>query len=125
MSNLVPSAATEVASHAAPGTAVSTDAVSANTPDDSLIVIGVRHHSPACAHHVRAVIEATQPAFVLIEGPADFNPHIDDLNRPHTLPVAIFSFHAGADDSRSSYAPFCEYSPEWQALTTADRKSVV
>jgi hypothetical protein len=96
-----------------------TNAVAAGTGGDGLIVVGVRHHSPACAHHVRAVIEATRPAFVLVEGPADFNPHIADLNRPHTLPVAIFSFHAGDDDSRASYAPFCEYSPEWQALATA------
>ena len=121
MTSLVPGAATEVASQGATGAAVNAHAASSNAPDDGLIVIGVRHHSPACAHHVRAVIEAAQPAFVLIEGPADFNPHIADLNREHTLPVAIFSFHAGADDSRSSYAPFCEYSPEWQALTTAFR----
>ncbi|QEI05536.1 hypothetical protein FXN63_06540 [Pigmentiphaga aceris] len=87
--------------------------------DDGLIVIGVRHHSPACARHVRQVIASTRPAFVLVEGPADFNPHIADLKRPHTLPVAIFSFHAGPNDSRSSYAPFCEYSPEWQALSAA------
>ncbi len=96
-----------------------TDTTPLQTAGEGLIVIGVRHHSPACAHHVRAVIEATRPAFVLVEGPADFNPHIADLNRPHTLPVAIFSFHAGPQDSRASYAPFCEYSPEWQAVTTA------
>jgi hypothetical protein len=101
------------------------DSAPINAAGERLIVIGVRHHSPACARHVRTVIESTRPAFVLVEGPADFNPHIADLNRVHTLPVAIFSFHAGADDSRASYAPFCEYSPEWQALTTAFRLGAI
>jgi hypothetical protein len=87
--------------------------------DDRLILIGVRHHSPACARLVRRTIELCRPAFVLIEGPADFNPYIDDLRRPHTLPIAIFSYRADATTARASYSPFCAYSPEWQALQTA------
>jgi hypothetical protein len=53
---------------------------------------------------------------VLIEGPADFNPHIEDLRRAHTLPIAIFSYHADATTARASYSPLCVYSPEWLAL---------
>lgn len=87
--------------------------------NDRLILIGVRHHSPACAALVRKTIEAHRPAFVLIEGPADFNPHIEDLRSPHTLPVAIFSYHTDEKSARASYSPFCSYSPEWQALQTA------
>lgn len=75
--------------------------------DDGLILIGVRHHSPACARLARETILACRPAFVLIEGPADFNPHIEDLRRPHTLPIAIFSYHATAISARASYSPFC------------------
>lgn len=85
----------------------------------SLTVIGVRHHSPACARLVRRTVEAMRPAAVLIEGPSDFNPHIGDLRAPHALPVAIFSFASGPSGSRSSYAPFCAFSPEWQALQAA------
>lgn len=86
---------------------------------DKLILLGVRHHSPACARLVRRTIERVRPAFVLIEGPADFNPHIGDLRLAHTLPVAIFSYHASDAGSRTSYSPFCVYSPEWQALQAA------
>lgn len=86
---------------------------------DRLHVIGVRHHSPACARRVRSRITALHPAFVLIEGPADFNPYINDLQRPHELPVAIFSFSSGAGHVQASYSPFCVYSPEWQALQAA------
>lgn len=82
----------------------------------ALTVIGVRHHSPACARLVRRTIERLRPAFVLIEGPADFNPHLSDLALDHALPVAIFSFRSGLGGSSASYAPFCAFSPEWQAL---------
>ncbi|HEY4252530.1 MAG TPA: DUF5682 family protein [Roseomonas sp.] len=86
---------------------------------DRLTVLGVRHHSPACARMVRAAILRLRPAFVLIEGPADFNPHLGDIRLPHQLPVAIFSFHAGPGGTRASYSPFCRYSPEWEALQAA------
>ncbi len=87
--------------------------------DERLVIVGVRHHSPACARLAARTITDVQPAFVLIEGPADFNPHLGDLRLPHRLPVAIFSFHAGSGRVRASYAPFCNYSPEWQALRAA------
>lgn len=86
---------------------------------DRLILIGVRHHSPACAKLVRDTILARRPAYVLVEGPADYNPFIDDLKLPHTLPVAIFSYAATETSAQSSYSPFCDYSPEWQALQSA------
>lgn len=85
----------------------------------ALTVFGVRHHSPACARRVRALIHEIRPAFVLIEGPVDFNAHIEDLRATHQLPIAIFSFHAGQGHSHASYSPFCEYSPEWQVLQSA------
>lgn len=87
--------------------------------EDRLVLLGVRHHSPACARRVRQAITTIRPAFVLIEGPSDFNPHIEDLRLPHRLPIAIFSFLADAAETRASYAPFCDYSPEWQALRAA------
>jgi hypothetical protein len=86
---------------------------------DQLVIIGVRHHSPACARRVGHVIESVKPAFVLIEGPSDFNPYIDDLRGDHALPIAIFSFCSGAERMSASYTPFCGYSPEWRALAAA------
>ncbi|WP_232630599.1 DUF5682 family protein [Methylobacterium sp. Leaf118] len=85
---------------------------------EGLTVVGVRHHSPACAGLVRRTIERLRPAFVLIEGPADFNPSLGDLALDHALPVAIFSFRADAQGSVASYSPFCAFSPEWQALVS-------
>ncbi len=80
-------------------------------------VVGVRHHSPACARLVRETIAAHRPAHVLIEGPADFSDRIGELLLGHVPPVAIFSYVRDDLRTRLSWAPFCDYSPEWIALT--------
>jgi hypothetical protein len=85
-----------------------------------VVYFPVRHHSPACARLVRALIDRVRPAAVLIEGPADFNPYMDELWLPHELPIAIYSYMRLADGTRrGAFYPFCEYSPEWQALQAA------
>lgn len=85
-------------------------------PHADPVIVGVRHHSPACARLVAARIRALRPAFVLIEGPADFNDRLDELYLPHRLPVAIYSYLARGDTHRGSWTPFADHSPEWQAL---------
>ena len=82
-------------------------------------IIGVRHHSPACARLVAARLRALRPRYVLIEGPADFNPRLDELFLGHELPLAIYSYLSGAGVQRGSWSPFAEHSPEWQALVLA------
>lgn len=81
------------------------------------VLVGVRHHSPACARLVRQTIERLRPAYVLIEGPADFNERMGELLLGHELPIAVFSHLRAEDRSVSSWSPFCDYSPEWVALT--------
>ncbi|MEU5990503.1 DUF5682 family protein [Spirillospora sp. NPDC047418] len=78
--------------------------------------VGVRHHSPACARLVRDTIARLRPAYVLVEGPADFGARMDELLLGHTPPVAIFSYYRDADRVHASWSPFCGYSPEWVAL---------
>ncbi|MEU7869333.1 DUF5682 family protein [Dactylosporangium sp. NPDC049140] len=78
--------------------------------------IGVRHHSPACARLVGETIAALRPAYVLVEGPADMNDRIGELLLGHDLPIAVFSSYRDEHRHAGSWAPFCEYSPEWVAL---------
>lgn len=82
----------------------------------ALHVIGIRHHSPACASLVQSAIAALEPDWVLIEGPADMNERLDELLLSHTLPVAIFSYYHDDKRTHASWTPFCDYSPEWVAL---------
>ncbi|MBD8161433.1 DUF5682 family protein [Erwinia persicina] len=91
------------------------------TPTEPLI-LGIRHHSPACARLVQRSIKQLRPAWVLIEGPADFTPRLGELLLPHTLPVAIYSYCQFQDHQRpgtGAWTPFAEWSPEWQALRAA------
>lgn len=83
----------------------------------------LRHHSPACAQALQAMIRQLRPAAVLIEGPDSFSDMIplllDQRTRP---PVALLcqTQLAGGDGeaayTRSAFFPFCDYSPEWVAL---------
>ena len=91
---------------------------------DGIHFAPVRHHSPACALALQALIREVKPAAVLIEGPDDFDALLplllDDATRP---PVAILAQAARSVDDdaplagvRSVFYPFCDYSPEWVAL---------
>jgi hypothetical protein len=89
----------------------------------------VRHHSPACALALRHMLRALKPAAVLIEGPDDVGALLPLLSDPLTkAPVAILCQatrersldEADTDEktrpeTRSSFYPFCDYSPEWIA----------
>lgn len=96
----------------------------------------IRHHSPACAAHLRRWIAAHRPASILVEGPASFTAKIDLLTDERCVcPVALYtnfidkrgrllalsdSDAAPADlvgPARfAAYYPFCDYSPELVAL---------
>ncbi|HEU0102138.1 MAG TPA: DUF5682 family protein [Mycobacteriales bacterium] len=82
----------------------------------SLTVVGVRHHSPACARLVQRTIERLRPAHVLVEGPADMNGRIDELLLDHELPVAVFSSLRTDERVLRSWSPLCAHSPEQVAL---------
>ncbi|MBK7003144.1 MAG: hypothetical protein IPH35_25475 [Rhodoferax sp.] len=80
-------------------------------------LIGIRHHSPACARLVAHRIATERPAAVLIEGPSDFNTRIDELLLPHRLPIALYSYSKDDTGTGQCWFPFVRHSPEWVALT--------
>src|SRR5262249_20660794 len=93
----------------------------------------IRHHSPACAWHLRQWVRAHRPAAVLIEGPGNLTPLVPLLL--HEKPVAPVAVYATFVDKAgrltapgpepapepprfAAYYPFCDYSPELVALRT-------
>lgn len=82
----------------------------------SVRVIGVRHHSPACARLVAQAIAHERPQAVLIEGPSDFNPRLGELLLDHELPVALYSYANEGQQPAQCWFPLQAYSPEWVAL---------
>lgn len=81
-----------------------------------LHIIGVRHHSPACARVVEATLRRVRPRHVLIEGPCDAAALLPDLLRPHTPPIAVLSWLRAPSHQHTSWWPLCDWSPEYVAL---------
>ncbi|MEU7988850.1 DUF5682 family protein [Streptosporangium canum] len=80
-------------------------------------LLGVRHHSPALAVVVPALLEAAGAEVVCVELPVDFQPWLAHLADPETLaPVAL----AGTDgEGRLGFYPFADFSPELVAIRWA------
>ncbi|HEY1173102.1 MAG TPA: DUF5682 family protein [Verrucomicrobiae bacterium] len=94
----------------------------------------IRHHSPACAHHLERLIRERRPDAILVEGPASFTPLIPLILHPKTkAPFAVYtSFVEEPEETpgtsplarltgpprHAAYYPFCDYSPELVALRT-------
>ena len=97
---------------------------------DELIVFPVRHHSPACALHLRRLMAERKPNAVLVEGPRSFTPLIKPLTDAKAeAPLALYTYavhktDAGEERRMAAYYPFCDYSPELVALREARRLGV-
>ncbi|MFD7256480.1 DUF5682 family protein [Streptomyces sp. NPDC059874] len=80
-------------------------------------LLGVRHHSPALAAVVPALLDASGADVVCVELPADFQPWLAHLADPETLsPIAL----AGTSrDGRLAFYPFADFSPELAAIRWA------
>lgn len=95
-------------------------------------LLPVRHHSPACALHVKRVIEDWQPDAILIEGPDSANEWIPVMVHEDTK--APFAVYYSYDDTTGAvseekekykcYYPFMDFSPELVALRTGAEKGI-
>ncbi|MEV7870881.1 DUF5682 family protein [Streptomyces sp. NPDC088124] len=89
-------------------------------------LIGVRHHSPALAAAVPAMLAEAAPEVVFVELPEEFGAWLPYLADPETVPpVALAGTTAGSDgpgDGAGSglvFLPFAEFSPELAAIRWA------
>ncbi|MFI2104576.1 DUF5682 family protein [Isoptericola sp. NPDC019693] len=88
---------------------------------DGVHLVGVRHHSPACAVAVAALVEEVRPSAVLVEGPEEYTRLLPALLDERTVPpVAVLSLAGDPGDGGGSrgagFYPLARYSPEWVAL---------
>ncbi len=97
-----------------------------------IILLPVRHHSPACAFHVNRTIEEIRPAVILVEGPDNADALIPVMVHEETkAPFAIYySYHdqSGRISEEKAhykcYYPFLDYSPELAALRAGNRLGI-
>ena len=97
-----------------------------------IILLPVRHHSPACAYHVDRTIEELRPDIILVEGPDNADSLIPVMVHDQTkAPFAIYySYHdqsgrISEDKERyKCYYPFLDYSPELAAFRAGKRLGI-
>lgn len=91
--------------------------------DADIVFFPVRHHSPTAALLLSSLLQTLKPEAVLIEGPSDYNDQLSELLLDHQLPIAIYSYFEDELGERSgAFYPFCEYSPEWIAVTQGQKQ---
>ncbi len=115
----------------APPSAADVRALSARLLRDDLVVLPVRHHSPACALQVHRAIDSRRPSVVLVEGPRGFDPLVPLLTSPEAvMPLAVYTYavwpasEAAPEARAGGYYPFCDYSPELVALRRASELGI-
>src|SRR5262249_16087504 len=84
-------------------------------------LFGIRHHGPGSARRLVEALDDLKPAAVLIEGPAEASELLPMLADPEmATPVALL-IYAEDNPANTSFFPFAEYSPEYQAARWAVR----
>ncbi|MEO3816412.1 DUF5682 family protein [Plantactinospora sp. B24E8] len=85
-------------------------------------LIGVRHHSPALAAVVPALLDAAVPDVLCVELPSDFQRWLPYLADPATrAPVALAGVRG---DGPLGFYPFADFSPELAAIRWAREHGV-
>ncbi|QIQ04942.1 vWA domain-containing protein [Streptomyces liangshanensis] len=88
-------------------------------------LIGVRHHSPALAAAVPAMLTRAAPEVLFVELPEEFAPWLPYLADPATVPpVALAGGRADGTGGGLVFLPFAEFSPELAAIRWAREAGV-
>ena len=82
-------------------------------------LFGIRHHGPGSAASLIAALEALDPALVLIEGAPEAEPLAGYAALAGMQPPLAILHYQADDPGNAIFAPFAEYSPEWQAIRWA------
>ncbi|MYV51492.1 DUF5682 family protein [Streptomyces sp. SID3212] len=88
-------------------------------------LIGVRHHSPALAAAVPAMLTHAAPEVLFVELPEEFAPWLPYLADPATVPpVALAGGRSDGTGGGLVFLPFAEFSPELAAIRWAREAGV-
>ncbi len=100
--------------------------------DSPVLYFPVRHHSPACAYHLKQAMDAYHPDCILIEGPQNAEEQISVLSDKETkAPIALYYFYkdkkgllSEEKEDYKCYYPFLDCSPELVALREAKEREI-
>lgn len=87
-------------------------------------VLGIRHHGPGSARHLKKALDLLQPDILLVEGPPEAESILSwTVSEEMKPPVAILAYVPDAPH-RAVFYPFTNYSPEWQAILYGLKNSI-
>ena len=87
-------------------------------------LLGIRHHGPGSARSVVHALDELQPDLVLVESPVEAGAAFRWVGHPGLVPpVALLGYVVDAP-GRAAFAPLGSFSPEWQAVSWANRHGV-
>ncbi|BCJ94274.1 hypothetical protein acsn021_18430 [Anaerocolumna cellulosilytica] len=92
--------------------------------ENPVLYFPIRHHSPACAFHLKKVIKEYEPECILIEGPSGANELLDLMAHEETCtPFAVYYSYRDSKgyinnekEDYKCYYPYLDYSPELVAV---------
>lgn len=87
-------------------------------------ILGIRHHGPGSAKNVKDFLETVKPDIVLVEGPPEADPLLQWVNHAELKPPVAILVYQPDNPQQSSFYPFAEFSPEWQAISYARKHNI-
>jgi hypothetical protein len=87
-------------------------------------VLGIRHHGPGSARNVKQFLEDIKPDIVLVEGPPEADGILPWVSHNELKPPVAILCYQPDNPQQSSFYPFAEFSPEWQAILYARRNNI-
>jgi hypothetical protein len=87
-------------------------------------ILGIRHHGPGSARNVSQFLEKIKPDIVLIEGPPEADGILEWATHKEIKPPVAILCYQPDNPQQSSFYPFAEFSPEWQAILYAKKNNI-
>ncbi|MEP7377313.1 MAG: DUF5682 family protein [Chitinophagaceae bacterium] len=87
-------------------------------------VLGIRHHGPGSARNVKQFLEDIKPDIVLVEGPPEADGILQWVSHKELKPPVAILCYQPDNPQQSSFYPFAEFSPEWQAILYARKNNI-
>ena len=92
--------------------------------NDSLYLLGIRHHGPGSAASLLNALQTIEPDIILLEGAPEADSIIELAGHKSMQPPVAQLIYAVDNPANSVYYPFTEFSPEWQCIRFALNNAV-
>ena len=92
--------------------------------DDQVYLLGIRHHGPGCAHALTQALREIEPDLILLEGAAELEQCWQLASHPNMKPPVAQLIYDPKQPHQSTFYPWGEFSPEWQAMIFAQKNDI-